>query len=264
MHHSISDDDRVTDPEHVDRARRRFGKLRETRHPDVRAVRTELTAVLGSSSVVLLDFDGPVCPVFAGYPAPQITDQLRTLAVHHLGKLTAELAAASGPHDLLAATGRVSERLSRQIEDALQVAEIRAAASAAPTPGAAEFLAACHETNRPVAIVSNNCEASVRVYLDRVGFTEAVQHIEARDPSDPARMKPSPYLVEQAATHLHAARAQCVLIGDQPSDITAARTAGTLSIGYANKPGKHADLSAAGADAITDDMYELAEAAQRS
>ena len=225
---------------------------------------TELAAIFRSSSVVLLDFDGPVCSVFAGYPAPQITDELRALAVDQLGQLTAELTAASGPHELLAASGGVSDKLARQIEDALQVAEIKAAESAAPTPGAAEFLAACRESKRTVAIVSNNCEASVRVYLDRVGLTQAVRHIEARDPSDPARMKPSPYLVEQAATHLRAVPAQCVLIGDQPSDITAARTVGTMSIGYANKPGKHADLSAAGADAITDDMYELAEAAGRS
>lgn len=224
----------------------------------------ELAAILRSAPVVLLDFDGPVCSVFAGYPAPQITDELRALAVEQIGQLPPALINASGPHELLAAAGLVSSKLAQQIEDALQVAEIKAVESAVPTPGAAEFLTACRETSRPVAIVSNNGDASVRAYLDRVGLAATVQHVEARDPSDPARMKPSPYLVERAITHLHTSPAQCVLIGDQPSDITAARTVGSLSIGYANKPGKHADLAAAGADAITDDMNELAQAVRSS
>jgi hypothetical protein len=32
----------------------------------------DLAAILRRSPVILLDFDGPVCSVFAGYPAPQI------------------------------------------------------------------------------------------------------------------------------------------------------------------------------------------------
>jgi hypothetical protein len=38
-------------------------------------------AILRRSPVILLDFDGPVCSVFADYPAPQITDELRALAL---------------------------------------------------------------------------------------------------------------------------------------------------------------------------------------
>lgn len=223
---------------------------------------TDLAGILRRASVVLLDFDGPVCSVFAGYPAPQITDELRALAIDQLGWLTPELTKASGPHELLAAAGATSDKLARQIEDALRVAELKASESATPTLGVDKFLAACRETNRPVAIVSNNCAASVRAYLNRVGMAVAVQHIEARDPSDPARMKPSPYLVERAVARLNSSPGQCVLIGDQPSDIAAARTVGTLSIGYANKPAKHTDLTSAGANAITDDMGQLAETTQ--
>jgi phosphoglycolate phosphatase len=115
----------------------------------------------------LLDFDGPVCSMFAGYPAPQITDELRSLAVEHVGRPLPELADASGPHELLAGAGAVSPDLPKVIEEALQLAEIRAAESAMPTPGAQEFRAACRDTGRPVAVVSNNCLPAVVAYLER-------------------------------------------------------------------------------------------------
>jgi phosphoglycolate phosphatase len=109
-------------------------------------------------------------------------------------------------------------------------------------------------------MVSNNCEASVRTYLDRVGLTRFVQHIEARDPSDPTLMKPNPYLIEQAAQALATSPSRCALIGDQTTDVQAARAIGAASIGYANKPGKADDLTAAGADAVIATIDELTEA----
>jgi hypothetical protein len=51
-------------------------------------------------------------------------------------------------------------------------------------------------------IVSNNCEASVHVYLDHAGLGPMIQHIEARDPDHVDRMKPSPYLLDRATAVL--------------------------------------------------------------
>jgi HAD superfamily hydrolase (TIGR01509 family) len=223
-----------------------------------------LAVVLRRSPVILLDFDGPVCSVFAGYPAPQITDELRAVAVDQVGELPATLDGITSPHEFLSASAEVSAELARQIEEALQAAEIKAVESAAPTPGVDEFLAACREAGRQLAIVSNNCEASVRTYLDRVGLTRFVQHIEARDPSDPALMKPNPYLIEQAAQALGTSPSRCALIGDQTTDIQAARAIGAASIGYANKPGKADDLTAAGADAVIATIDELTRAIHTS
>jgi len=51
----------------------------------------------------------------------------------------------------------------------------------------------------------------------------------------------------------------CVLIGDSATDMQAASLAGTDSIGYANKPGKHAHLAeaGAGAGAVVSSVAEL-------
>ena len=158
----------------------------------------------------------------------------------------------------------MSPELARQVEAALQTAEIKAVESATPTPGVDEFLAACRETGRQLAIVSNNTGASVRAYLARVGLARFVQHVEARDPSDPALMKPSPHLIEKAAQALAVVPGQCTLIGDQTTDVKAARSIGAASIGYANKPGEADDLTAAGADAVIEHINELTEAIRAS
>lgn len=219
-----------------------------------------LAAILRRSPVILLDFDGPVCSVFAGYPAPQITDELRALALDEVGELPPAMSAITSPHEFLSASAEVSPELARHIEAALQAAEIKAVESATPTPGVDDFLTACREARRQVAIVSNNTGASVRAYLDRVGLADLVQHIEARDPSDPGLMKPSPHLIERAAQALGVEPDACTLIGDQPTDVQAARAIGAASIGYANKLGKADDLAAAGADAVIAHIDELTEA----
>ncbi|WP_329474982.1 HAD family phosphatase [Kribbella sp. NBC_01484] len=215
-------------------------------------------SALRSTQAVLLDFDGPVCSVFAGYPAPQIAEELRALIRDAIGDVPAAIADANGPHEVLAASASLGNEIWRRVEEALQAAEIKAAESATPTPGVEPFLDACKAADRPVAIVSNNCEASVRTYLEHAALADYVRHIEARDPIHVDRMKPSPYLVRRAADALTVAPGRCVLIGDQVSDVTAAIAAGARSIGYANKPGKAVDLAAAGADAVTDDLRSAA------
>ncbi|GAA1579433.1 hypothetical protein GCM10009742_24710 [Kribbella karoonensis] len=177
-----------------------------------------------------------------------------------LGERPQVIAEANGPHELLAAAVQFGIDLWRRVEEALQVAEIKAVESATATPGVDAFLSACNASERPVAIVSNNCEASVRAYLNHAGLASRIQHIGARDPQHVDRMKPSPFLLEQAAGVLRISSGQTVLIGDQVSDIEAAIAAGAGSIGYANKPGKSDDLATAGANAVVEDMNLLAGA----
>ena len=183
-----------------------------------------------------------------------IADELRALVRDILGELPEAIADASGPHEVLAASALFGDDLWRRVEEALQVAEIKAVESATETPRMRAFLDVCKVVGRPVAIVSNNCEASVQVYLDRAGLGPMIQHIEARDSDHVDRMKPSPFLLDRATAVLGVEPSLSAFVGDQVSDIKAAIAAGTRSIGYANKPGKATDLAEAGADAVIDDM----------
>jgi phosphoglycolate phosphatase-like HAD superfamily hydrolase len=49
----------------------------------------------------------------------------------------------------------------------------------------------------------------------------------------------------------------CAFVGDSTTDIEAARLVGVPSIGYANRPGKHALLAEAGADTVVSSLADL-------
>lgn len=218
-----------------------------------------LATVLDTSAHVLLDFDGPVCDVFAGFPAHRIAEHLRHLLTdtHHL-TLPGDVLTSADPLHVIARTADLAPGLSATIDAALRAAELQAVATAAPVPGATDLLAACQATGRPVAIVSNNGAEAIHAYLHRHGLTAFVAHVQGRDPHDPALMKPRPYPLRETLTVLDAQPDTAVLIGDSLTDLHAARAAGIRVIAYANKPHKHTQL--AGADAVTTSMRALAEA----
>jgi phosphoglycolate phosphatase len=218
-----------------------------------------LTRILSSAEVVLFDFDGPICSVFDGYPAPQITRELLELARRARDVLDPAIEHASGPHELLLAASGDRE-LAQLLEAALQKAELTAVETARLTPGAAESIAACTATGRLAGVVSNNYAVAVTKYLTKVELAESVAHVEGRNSTDPTLMKPDPHLIERAITALKTAAPLCVFIGDQATDMDAGRVAGVPTIGYANKPGKVETLTTAGADIVLTSMLDLAKA----
>ncbi|WP_165546361.1 HAD family hydrolase [Kribbella soli] len=219
----------------------------------------QLEQMLASAEAVLFDFDGPICSVFDGYPARQITRELRELAGTVRHDLDDALHKANSPHDLLLAAA-ADPQLAAVLERALQIAELRAVDTARPTPGAAESLTACQSSGKLVAIVSNNYADAVAHYLANTGLATRVDHVEGRDPTDPTLMKPSPHLIDNAARALGVPPSVCVFVGDQTSDMEAGRTAGARTIGYANKPGKADALAIAGAEILIATMAEVAAA----
>jgi len=222
-----------------------------------------LPALLTASRYILLDFDGPVCDIFAGLPARDVAEDLRAQLIDRFpGPLPTEIAETHDPLLIVRQVADHAPHLSPHIDAELCRAELHAVESSAPTPGAAKFLDACQATNRPVAIVSNNSAPAIRAYLNHHGLTHLVQHVHGRDPHDPRRMKPDTFLLAQTVTALGADPATSVLIGDSTTDIDAARAYGIPVIGYVNKPRKHQTLSPA--DALTTSMETLAELAQEN
>jgi phosphoglycolate phosphatase len=89
------------------------------------------------------------------------------------------------------------------------------------------------------------------------GLDDRIEFVSARISHDPAMLKPDSHLIEQAIAGLRASSDECVLIGDSTTDMQAAGRAGIDSIGYANRPGKHASLTAAGATAVVSSLADL-------
>ncbi|GAB3987783.1 hypothetical protein GCM10029978_107920 [Actinoallomurus acanthiterrae] len=135
--------------------------------------------------------------------------------------------------------------------------QLRAVEVADATPHTRQVIQAAHDDGRVIAAVSNNSREAVTTYLTTAGLAPLFTAIIGRTDPDPRLLKPDPHLIDQAVKELNAAPADCVLIGDSLSDLEGAHNAGTLSIGYANKPGKRERFTTAGADAIITTMAEL-------
>jgi len=218
----------------------------------------ELAAVIGRARFLLLDFDGPVCKVFANHPATQVAATLRRLLVDQGVTVPPDLLDEPDPLAVLRWSATLDRpTIMRQVDDALRAAELDAVAVAEPTPYAREVIVTAHHAQRGIAIVSNNRADAVSRYLIAQQLDAYINPVIGRPHADPAGMKPNPALVLAAICELHTHPEECVLIGDSPTDVEAARAAGVPTIGYANKPHKYYSL--ADADTIVGSMAEIVD-----
>ena len=211
--------------------------------------------MIDSASAVLLDFDGPVCSVFAGYSAAEIAETIRA-RLATVDSAT-PIPPTGDPLELLRDARRHSKILGALAEEMLALAELAAVKSAAPTDGVREFLERAKHLATPVAIVSNNSDAAIRAYLHRASMESLISEISARDPHDARLMKPDPWALRKALTLLRCDPENAVMVGDSNADIMAARPAGVSVIAYANKEWKKDAFSASDANAVITSMRDL-------
>ncbi|GAA4910168.1 HAD family hydrolase [Streptomyces coeruleoprunus] len=217
-----------------------------------------LASIVSGRAGILLDFDGPVCNVFAGLPAPSVARDLASLVCRLDASLAEEVQGVEDPMEVHRISQKGGRDLLVRVEDALTQAELAAVEVAGdPVPGADEVLFSALSSRRRVAVVSNNSAECVRAFLRRHELEWLVDAVIGRPAYRPDLMKPSPHLVFQAIEALQNQPNGCVLVGDSVTDAEAALAAGVGAIGYANKPHKSAALSAAGADAVITDMGTL-------
>jgi beta-phosphoglucomutase-like phosphatase (HAD superfamily) len=218
---------------------------------------SDLDTIVSRTRHLLLDFDGPICSIFAGLPAATVADRLRKLFGDH-AQLPDNIARTPDPLEVFAYAATVSEDLAARVETEMTDQELAAVATAAPTPYVHEVVTACRNSGRSVAVVSNNSVAAVHSYLARHGLDDRISLVIARTNHDPALLKPSPHLITQAVDALDAEPGECTLVGDSVTDVQGAHLASVQSIGYANKPGKRERLTDAGAGAIINSLADLA------
>ena len=223
-----------------------------------RAPFAALDDILNQARHLLIDFDGPICSLFAGTPTAPIADRLREAIIQQGVHLPQVVEDTGNWFEIFSFAASVSVDLAARVESELTEVECAAAATAAPTPYVNEVITACHDSARSVAVISNNSEKAIRAYLAAHDLDSQIDLIAARTSPDPAILKPSPYLIDQAATKLGTSASACVVVGDSPADIESARRAGALSIGYTRASSDRERLTIAGADAIILSMADLA------
>ncbi|GAA2841089.1 HAD-IA family hydrolase [Kitasatospora sp. CM 4170] len=223
----------------------------------------QLAAVLRPVKHVLLDFDGPVCSVFAGLPAPEVARRLREGLLASGEQAPAGAEEETDPLALLRLISDARPDLTESTDAALAALETEAVRVARPTPGGESVLRTAVRSGRLASVVSNNAGMAIEAYLTEHGLSDYVAGVFGRAPGDPSSMKPNPRLLLEAMDAAGTRPEHCIFIGDAARDIEAGTAAGIPTIGYANKPGKAEKLGAAGAVVIVDSMELIADALTR-
>ncbi|MEU2799444.1 HAD family hydrolase [Streptomyces sp. NPDC007117] len=217
--------------------------------------------VFGSTKAVLFDFDGPICDVFAGHPAPHVARHLAATLASFDRSLGDKAYSTDDPMAVLRLAPQAGEAALRRVEDELIKAEVSAVRLAGPpVSGAVAALEAARASGRKVAIVSNNSAACVQTFMAFHELQHMVDATEGRAPYRPEMMKPAPASLLRASRALATPIRNCTLIGDSVTDVEAAKAAGGYSVGFANRAGKEQALAAAGADVVVTTMLAVADA----
>jgi phosphoglycolate phosphatase len=211
----------------------------------------------GHVRYLLLDFDGPVCSVFAGFPAADVARCLREYLRDEVPD--GWMAYTDDPHEILRASAELGPSVAERANQELTRLEIEAVQTAEATPHAADLIDRAKANGTELAIVSNNAQTAVDSYLSSNGLRADIDNVSARSGIDPTLMKPNPYLVTMAVQALNAERESSALVGDQVSDVIAAHRAGLRAVGYANKRGKSDSFKKASTELIITSMAELFE-----
>jgi HAD superfamily hydrolase (TIGR01509 family) len=220
-----------------------------------------LERAVGDEGPLLLDFDGPICRVFAGYPADSVADRARQVATRFGEAVPVSIADTGDPLAVLqwaATLGRPDIVLS--MEQELTSAELHAVETAEETHGVRALIRAASAAGRPIAVVSNNSAPAIHKFLEARSLAKYVSAVEGRPSGRPDWMKPHPYLLFNAIRDLASEPSACVFIGDSMTDIDAGRAAGVRVIAYANRACKVEPFRAADPDAFVTSMGNVADA----
>ncbi|MER7486430.1 HAD family hydrolase [Streptomyces sp. NPDC126497] len=217
-----------------------------------------LRKLVGGARTVLWGFDGPVCRLFAGRSAERVANGLVSWLEERglRDPLTEAERASPDPHVVLRAAGRRKPGggLVAELEERLTREEVRAAATAMPTPYADPLIRTWSAVGVRLAVATDTSPRAVRAYLTGRGLAPCFgPHLYGRT-RGPGRLKPDPHCVDRALNAMAAAAETSLMLGDSPSDLIAARSAGVPFLGYARTDRKAGLLREAGATTVVDSL----------
>ncbi len=120
-------------------------------------------------------------------------------------------------------------------------------------PHAREVVRLLHEKGLGVGIVTTKSRDTALSVLDSQGFWYDVL-VSA---SDVSSIKPSPEPLLKAAESLGVRSEDCIMVGDHPYDMLAAKRAGMIPVGVLTGVGRREDLEKAGAKIIIPNLSQL-------
>ncbi|ANP57194.1 HAD family hydrolase [Streptomyces griseochromogenes] len=203
---------------------------------------------MAPARVVVWDFDGPICRLFAGHEAERAAAALvAPLERQGLsGLLTDAERETRDPRVVLRAAHRLppGTDLRAELEELLAREELRAVSSAMPTAYADPLIRTWTAIGARMAIATDTSARAVRAYLDSRGL------ISCFGPHIHGRTQDAPYRLDRALDAMGTAPADALVIGGTPADLRAAQTAGVPFLGHARNQDEENLLRQAGASAI--------------
>nr|WP_240634431.1 MULTISPECIES: HAD-IA family hydrolase [Streptomyces] len=220
----------------------------------VAADTANLREVIKRARFVLFDFDGPICRLFAGHSAEDVAkDLVEWLERQGMrGLLTERERVHPDPMVVLYAVNRRRPHsdLVAELEERFTQQELKAVASAWPTPYADPLIRTWSAVGARLAITTNNSPLTAARYLASRGLSACfAPNIYGRT-QNLHHLKPDPHCLNRAMNALGAAPSASLMIGDAVSDFHAARQAGVPFLGYARNEAKEKALREAGAEEV--------------
>ncbi|MFJ9298827.1 helix-turn-helix domain-containing protein [Streptomyces asoensis] len=197
---------------------------------------TTLAGMLQSCDTLLLSFDALLCRLFAD-DLGTVSDQL----LHAARDLGLAIPAHRPPDPVgvfRALLRQASPAQAKPLDRLLESAEIRAASQAPASTGIARLLPGLTGGPWRLAIVTDHSGAAVETFLARLPLPAATRAritVIGRSGHSP-RMKPHPYILHQALSHLGASPETTLLIGGSSLDALAAQSARVPFIGVTTRP----------------------------
>ncbi|MEU6991687.1 HAD family phosphatase [Streptomyces sp. NPDC046465] len=212
---------------------------------------------LADARAILFDFDGPVTRFFDGYPTEPIADEIKILLRERGVPLPATVLDTHDPHRILqllrsdvfrdGTPGHEDQKTLELAEAVVTDHEYRAVADAPLDEHIESLLTTLRRLGKRLVVVSNNAEGPVRAHLERQHLDTRFERVFGRDPLELRHLKPDPHCVLRALDHLGAAPRECLLIGDQLTDLAAADAVGMPFLGYARSAAEAAQMWREGA-----------------
>ncbi|GAA5029211.1 HAD family hydrolase [Streptomyces siamensis] len=223
-----------------------------------------LRRLLDCTRFVILDFDGPICRLLAGYTAEamtgHLTDWLDSRGYGDLARRGQHPQAVADPQVIVRAVTkhRPGSDLAIEAERRLTDLERAAVPSAVPTPYADPLIHTLHARGVPIAIASNNSATAISDYLAARSLQSIISHVQGRR-SDFEHLKPHPYSLTKAMEAINADPAATTHLGDSPTDLHAAQAAGIAFLGYSSYGPWQQGLRDAGADCTVSSLRPILE-----
>ncbi|MGS2645769.1 HAD hydrolase-like protein [Streptosporangium sp. LJ11] len=210
-------------------------------------VRPHVALVLGRTRAALLAFDGTICDLFAGVDTEAIAERIRDRLFAQGHRMSLFTSIEADPLRMLRYAHHVSRAYGTEAEEIVRDAEMAAALTAVPTPGAREALQACQAGGRRVAVVGDTCSAAMETYLETHDLRHLVGPVIGREEHRPSSKEPIGLaLARQVVKALGANPSECTVVSQSIEGMYAASKAGIQAIGVVGKYGNRKHLAGIG------------------